>query len=131
MIRMLDTNVCSYLLRERPASVLQRFRDLPIDQIAISAVVAAELRFGVVKRQASTLQRTLDHFLVGLQILPWPVSATGHYAEVRADLERRGTPIGGMDLLIAAHALAEAAILVTHNTREFERVPGLRLEHWG
>lgn len=131
MIRMLDTNICSYLLRERSAHMLQRFRDFPIDHIAISAVVAAELRFGVAKRRASTLERTLEHFLAGLRTLPWPVAAAAHYAELRADLELRGTPIGGMDLLIAAHALAEDAILVTNNTREFERVRGLRLENWG
>lgn len=130
MIRMLDTNICSYLLRDHPRSVLERFRDLPINQIAVSAVVAAELRFGVAKRQSSTLHEALERFLSGLRQLPWPVAASTHYAELRALLELRGTPIGGMDMLIAAHALAENATLVSNNTRELERVPGLRLENW-
>ncbi len=130
MIRMLDTNICSYLLRDRPRSVLERFADLPISQIAISAVVAAELRFGVAKRRSSVLHDALEAFLSGMRMLPWPVSASTHYAALRAQLELRGTPIGGMDMLIAAHALAENAVLVSNNTREFERVPELRLENW-
>lgn len=103
---------------------------MPINQIASSAVVASELRFDVAKRWSSALLGALERFLSGLRVLPWPVAASTHYAELRAELEARGTPIGGMDMRIAAHALAENAILVSNNTREFERVQGLRLENW-
>jgi tRNA(fMet)-specific endonuclease VapC len=127
---MLDTNICSYVLRAHPRTVIERFRDIPVNEIAISALVAAELRFGAVKRGSAALSATIEKFLGGISVRAWPLTAASHYASLRSSLERSGMPIGGMDMLIAAHALAEDATLVTHNTREFERVPGLRVELW-
>lgn len=127
---MLDTNVCSYLLRAQPRQAIERMGSLPIDELSISALVAAELRFGAAKRQSPSLTDSIERFLRGIAVRPWPVEASKHYAEIRAELERTGQPIGGMDLLIAAHALAEGATLVTNNVREFERVPNLLIEAW-
>jgi len=127
---MLDTNVCSYLLRAQPRQAIERIGSLPIDELSLSALVAAELRFGAAKRQSPSLTDSIERFLRGIAVRPWPVEASKHYAEIRAELERTGQPIGGMDLLIAAHALAEGATLVTNNVREFERVPNLLIEAW-
>lgn len=129
-MKTLDTNICSYILRRQPRSVLEYFRAQPAESFFLSALVVAELRFGVVKRGSTRLSVQLEDFLAGIPCRPWPEAATRHYAELRAVLERQGQPIGNMDMLIAAHALAENAVLVTHNTREFERVPGLSVENW-
>ncbi len=127
---MLDTNICSYLLRKRPPSVLERFYTADLDDLSISAVVAAELRYGAARLGSEKFSRQLEAFLSFQRICPWPESATSQYARIRHELERLGTPIGGMDMLIAAHALAEDAVLVSNNTREFQRVSGLKLENW-
>jgi tRNA(fMet)-specific endonuclease VapC len=129
-MKMLDTNVCSYLLRAQPRGALARIGSLPMDALAISALVAAELRFGAAKRQSPGLSAGIERFLQGICIRPWPIEASTHYAHIRATLEREGQPVGNMDLLIAAHALAEEATLLTNNVREFERVPKLRVERW-
>lgn len=129
-MKMLDTNVCSYLLRARPSIASERLRNMPLDSLAISALVAAELRFGATKRQSPALCAGIERFLRDIPIRPWPVEASTHYAHIRAALERIGQPIGGMDLLIAAHTLAESAALVTNNVSEFTRVPGLQVEPW-
>lgn len=129
-MKMLDTNVCSYLLRAQPRLALERIGSLPMAELAISALVAAELRFGAAKRQSPSLSAGIELFLQGINVRPWPVAASTHYAQIRATLERRGQPIGNMDLLIAAHALAEDAILLTNNVSEFARVPNLRVEPW-
>jgi len=127
---MLDTNICSYLLRKRPPSVLERFYAADLDDLRISVIVAAELRYGAVRLGSEKFSRQLDDWLSFQRISPWPENATAEYARIRYELERQGTPIGNMDLLIAAHALAEDAVLVTNNTREFLRVSGLKLENW-
>jgi len=127
---MLDTNICSYMLRKRPPSVLERLYAADLDDLSISAVVAAELRYGAVRLGSEKFSRQLEEWLSFQRIAPWPESATATYARIRYDLERQGTPIGNMDMLIAAHALADDAVLVTNNAREFQRVPGLKLENW-
>lgn len=127
---MLDTNICSYLLRQRPAHVLARFYAAPLDDLRLSAIVAAELRYGAMRLNSPKFSVQLEKWLSLQQILPWPDKATLVYGRIRADLEKQGTSIGNMDLLIAAHALAEDAVLVTNNTREFQRVAGLKLENW-
>ncbi len=129
-MKMLDTNVCSYLLRAQPSLAIARMGSMPLDQLSVSALVAAELRFGAEKRQLPSLSASIERFLHDIAIRPWPITASTHYAHIRAALERAGRPIGGMDLLIAAHALAEDATLITNNVREFERVPNLRIEAW-
>ncbi|AGX88128.1 type II toxin-antitoxin system VapC family toxin [Candidatus Symbiobacter mobilis] len=132
MIWMLDTNICSYVMRTLPVTVQRRFESIGPEYLAISAVVLAELRYGAARHPTrSTLYfAEIDNFTSRLDVLAWTSHAADHYARLRATLERRGQPIGNMDMLIAAHALAENAVLVTHNVREFERVPGLTVENW-
>ncbi len=130
MRRTLDTNICSYILRRHPPQMLERFARLQRDEVWLSAIVAAELRFGAVKLGAPRFQAAVESWLAGFDVRPWPAQATHHYAQIRATLERCGRPIDGTDLLIAAHALAEDSVVITRNAREFERVPGLAIEAW-
>lgn len=130
MRRTLDTNICSYVLRRHPASLLERFASLNRGQVWLSAIVAAELRFGAAKLASIRFSAAVEAWLAGFDVRPWPLEATRHYANIRAALERAGQPIGNMDLLIAAHAMAEDSVVVTNNAREFLRVPGLAVEEW-
>lgn len=130
MRRTLDTNICSYILRRHPASMIERFADLDRSQLWLSAIVAAELRFGAAKLASDRFAASVEAWLAGFEIRPWPTEASLPYANVRAALERCGQPIGGMDLLIAAHAIAEDSVVVTNNAREFRRVPNLAVEEW-
>ena len=126
----LDTNICSYILRRHPAAMVERFAGLEKGQLWLSSIVAAELRFGAAKLASVRFSASVEAWLAGFDVRPWPVEATRHYAEIRAALERSGKIIGGMDLLIAAHAIAEDSVLVTNNAREFLRVPGLAVQEW-
>lgn len=130
MQRTLDTNICSYILRKHPARMLERFAALSPADLWLSSIVAAELRFGAAKLGAERFAATIEQWLSGFEIRPWPVDATHTYATARTTLEKRGEPIGGMDLLIAAHALAEDTVLITNNAAEFQRVPKLAVEVW-
>lgn len=130
MRRTLDTNICSYVLRRHPASMLERFASLDRGQVWLSAIVAAELRFGAAKLASIRFSAAVEAWLAGFDVRPWPAEATRHYANVRTALERAGQPIGNMDLLIAAHAMAEDSVVVTNNALEFLRVPGLAVEEW-
>ena len=130
MIYMIDTNICIYVINARPQTVLERFRKERLGDIVISSVTAAELTYGVAKSGSARNRQALEMFLAPLEIQPFDESIIWQYGELRADLERRGQPIGALDTMIAAHALAINVVLVTNNTREFERVPGLRLENW-
>jgi tRNA(fMet)-specific endonuclease VapC len=130
MRRTLDTNICSYVLRRHPAAILERFAGLARDQLWLSAIVAAELRFGAAKLASPRFSSAVESWIAGFDVQPWPLAATHHYAQTRAALERTGQPIGGMDLMIAAHAMAEDSVVVTNNAREFLRVPGLAVEEW-
>jgi tRNA(fMet)-specific endonuclease VapC len=127
---LLDTDTCIYILREQPPGVLARFKRLRTDAIGISAVVMAELAFGAAKSASPRNHERLATFLSMLTIVPFDAEAAAAYGGLRAELERRGRPIGPMDLLISAQALALDLVLVTNNEREFKRVPGLRLENW-
>ena len=127
---MLDTNICVYVINARPPTVLARFRQESLGSIGISSVTAAELAFGVAKSGSTRNREALEMFLAPLEVMPFDASAIWHFGELRAGLERRGQPIGALDTMIAAHALASNTILVTNNTREFTRVPGLRLKNW-
>lgn len=130
MMYMLDTDTCSYVLREKPRSVGERFRAHESDVIAISAIVHAELLYGAAIHPAggAALERLIADFVSRVEIVPW--SASRAHAELRATLKAAGTPIGNMDLLIAAHALEADAVLVTNNVRHFGRVAGLSIENW-
>jgi tRNA(fMet)-specific endonuclease VapC len=131
---LLDTNICIYIINKRPMEVFDRFEGLAVGQVAISSVTGAELSFGVEKSGSSRNRQALDKFLAPLDILPFDEAAMRSYGPLRSHLEAEGTPIGtpigSMDLLIAAHALALNATLVTNNAREFQRVPGLVIENW-
>ena len=130
MRHTLDTNICSYILRRHPASMIERFATLERSQLWLSAVVAAELRFGAVKLASPRFSSAVEAWLAKFEVRPWPLEATHHYAQMRAALERSGQPVGAMDMLIAAHAMAEDSVIITNNAREFHRVPGLAVEEW-
>lgn len=131
---MLDTNICSFIMREMPASVLQRLSTVSAQKhrIVISAITYAEMRHGQVGKKASARHKTLvDAFVRRLDaILPWDRHAVDAATEVRRALTELGTPIGPNDTAIAGHAIAAGCILVTNNTREFGRVPQLVHEDW-
>ena len=126
----LDTNICSYILRRHPANMIERFAALERSQVWLSAIVAAELRFGASKLASMRFSAAVESWLAGFDVRPWPVEASHHYAQIRAALERAGKPVRGMDMLIAAHALAEDSAIITNNAREFHRVPGLAVQEW-
>jgi tRNA(fMet)-specific endonuclease VapC len=126
---MLDTDISSYVIRRRPPTIAQQFERYA-EQLCVSVITAAELRFGAFKAGQAELSSLVEAYLARVTILDWPDSATFHYARVRATLERLGTPIRNMDLLIASHALAEQATLVTNNLKHFTSVPGLKVEQW-
>ena len=127
---LLDTNICIYIINAMPPAVVARFQKYGLGDIGLSSVVAAELAFGVAKSGSIRNRQALEMFLAPLTIVPFNDSAIWAYGDLRADLERRGTPIGSLDTLIAAHALSLQAVLVTNNVREFAKVPGLQLDNW-
>ena len=127
---LLDTHICIHVINARPPQVLARFKQHRLGDIGVSSVVAAELAFGVAKSGSVRNRQALEMFLAPLVMLPFDDAAVWVYSTLRAELERRGTPIGALDTLIAAHALSQQAQLVTHNTREFAQVPGLQLVDW-
>lgn len=133
MIFMLDTNICIYLLNRRTGfeKILARIDGLAYEQVVISSLTLAELKYGIaksVKKEANRIK--LGYFLYQFECLPFDAEATSCYGDIRIQLESRGTPIGPLDTLIAAHALSLAATIVTNNAREFERVDGLAIENW-
>jgi tRNA(fMet)-specific endonuclease VapC len=127
---LLDTNICIYIINAKPAAVLKRFEQYRMGDIGLCSVVAAELAFGVAKSGSARNRQALDMFLAPLTVLPFDADAIWVYGDLRAHLERQGTPIGSLDTMIAAHALSQRAPLVTNNTREFAKVPGLVLDSW-
>ncbi|NBQ20660.1 MAG: type II toxin-antitoxin system VapC family toxin [Synechococcaceae bacterium WB6_3B_236] len=127
---MLDTNICIHVINAKPPAVLERFRQYRMGEIGLCSVVAAELAYGVAKSGSARNRQALEMFLAPLIILPFDDAAVWAYGNLRAELERKGTPIGALDTMIAAHALSQQSTLVTNNTREFARVPGLALENW-
>jgi tRNA(fMet)-specific endonuclease VapC len=127
---LLDTNTCSYIMKGNVPAVRQHLAHVPIAQVFISSVTEAELRYGVARRpQAANLQQVVDEFLLRVTVLPWDSKAAQEYGLLRAALERSGQPIGNLDLMIAAHALATGAVLVT-NDRSFARIKTLKIENW-
>lgn len=127
---LLDTNTCIYIINRQPPAVFEHFKHLRAGQVAISSITGAELHFGVAKSRSDRNRHALEKFLAPLDVLPFDEAAMLEYGRLRADLERLGKPIGALDTLIAAHALALDCVLVSNNLREFERVPKLRLENW-
>ncbi len=131
MSYMLDTNICIYAMKNKPEKVLQRLKEEINDGVCISSITLAELEYGM-KHSSNPAknEQALLRFLLPFDVLPFGAAAASEYGEIRAYLQKAGTPIGAMDILIAAHAKSEDIVLVTNNTREFERVVGLELENW-
>ena len=127
---MLDTNICIYAIKNQPAQVLTQLRAHEAEGIGISSISVAELYFGVSKSGSARNLAALQQFLEPLEIADFDLNAAQVYGTLRYALERLGTPIGPLDMQIAAHALALEATLVTNNVREFERVPDLKLINW-
>lgn len=128
---LLDTNICIYLIKEKPPEVLARFTTLKPTQIFISAISVFELHYGVENSQAPKRNlAALESFLRPMSIVDFTPKEAKYAAKIRADLKRKGTPIGAYDIQIAATALAYSLTVVTNNTSEFERVVGLKLENW-
>lgn len=127
---LLDTNICIDVINAKPPAVLQRFREYRMGEIGICSVVATELAYGVAKSGSTRNRQALEMFLAPLMILPFDEDAIWSYGDLRAELMRKGTPIDSLDTMIAAHALSLRCTLVTNNTREFAKVPGLALENW-
>lgn len=128
---LLDTNICIYVTKRQPAAVRERFARHALHELTMSTITVGELRFGAEKSQArERALATIAQLVQRIQPCPLPLAAAEHYGDIRATLQRQGLPIGNNDLWLAAHARAEGWVLVTHNTREFARVPGLRVENW-
>ncbi len=128
---MLDTNICIYILRDRPIELVGKLNSA--GDISISSIVFAELLFGIElspKKSQKTRSEQLKKFVQYLNIVPWDENAAMHYSQIRAKLKKTGTLIGNMDLLIGSHARSLGLELVTNNIKEFERIPGLRIENW-
>ncbi len=128
---LLDTNICIYIAKGQPQAVRDRLARHTVNELAMSVVTLGELQFGAEKSQGR--KRALDMIAQLAEMIPvhdLPVAAGEHYGHIRATLQKRGQPIGNNDLWLAAHARAEGWVLVTHNTREFVRVPGLTIENW-
>ena len=128
---MLDTDTCAFILRRTSDALLARIQVVPVAQQVMSVVTYAELLYGVqVSSKKKANQAAVDALAGHLAILAWPQDAAMRYAEIRADLKKKGSMIGANDLLIAAHARSIGAIVVTNNTKDFARVKGLRVDNW-
>jgi tRNA(fMet)-specific endonuclease VapC len=127
---MLDTNICIHVMKNYPENLRERFNALA-EQLCISSITLGELHYGAEKsaRRAHNLT-AIENFVARLDVLPFAEKAAAHYGQVRAELERAGTPCGPHDMQIGGHARSEGLIVVTNNTREFIRMPGVRVENW-
>lgn len=131
MTYLLDTDTSIYIIKKKPESVLRRLRSEGIEQVALSTITVAELEHGVAKSQRPEQNRlALMEFLLPFVLLDFDHAAAQAYGAIRAGLEARGSPIGPMDLLLAAQAVSRGLVLVTNNVREFKKVAGLRIENW-
>jgi tRNA(fMet)-specific endonuclease VapC len=127
---MLDTNICIYVMKNYPQDLREKFNSLA-EQLCISSITLGELHYGAEKsaHRADNLT-AIEHFVARLDVLPFETKAAVHYGQVRAELERAGTPCGPHDMQIGGHARSEGLIVVTNNTLEFSRMPGMRVENW-
>src|SRR3982751_975241 len=131
MLLLLDTDICIHLIREQPQAIVARFDKYAVGDIGISTITLAELEYGVSNSgKPAKNKEALDQFVTPLVVADFDRAATVSYGKLRTVLEKKGRMIGGMDLLIAAHAVSLNVPVVTHNVREFTRVPGLRVETW-
>ena len=128
---LLDTNICIYIIKRKPPDVIERFKQTKISQIGISSITLSELLYGVSKSsKPDQNQIALTQFVAPLEVLPYGDEAAHYYGPLIAYLEKQGTPIGSLDMLIAAHALSINCTLVTNNEEEFSRIPNLKINNW-
>jgi tRNA(fMet)-specific endonuclease VapC len=128
---MLDTNICSYIIRNKPQSIKAKLQEVEQNHtVALSSIVVSELLYGAIKKDSPKLMRIVSAFIDNFIIYDYSKISAQSYAIIRTNLEKKGEIIGANDLLIASHALSLGAVLVTNNTREFERVEKLVLEDW-
>lgn len=128
---MLDTNICIYVIKHKPEKVFQKLQEVDPSDVCISSVTYAELVHGVEKSAAVDKNRlALSILLANIEILDFDVNAAEGYGKIRADLEKNGTPIGPLDMMIAGHAMSLDYTVVTNNVKEFKRVSGLKIENW-
>ena len=128
---MLDTNICIYIIKQKPENVIERFRQAQVSEIGVSSITLSELEYGVMKSAKSEQNKlALVQFIAPIEISAYDDVAAQHYGVIRANLERQGTPIGSLDMLIAAHALSQNSVLITNNESEFKRVSNLKIENW-
>ena len=128
---MLDTNICIYAIKHKPERVFQKLQDVDPKDVCVSSVTYAELVHGVEKSAAIEKNRlALSMLLANIDILDFNVSAADSYGKIRAELEKNGTPIGPLDMMIAGHAKSLGYTVVTNNVKEFKRVSGLKIENW-
>ena len=128
---MLDTNICIYIIKKKPISVMQRFKEYDIGDICLSSITVSELYYGVYKSQ--NIEKNLlalEHFLQPFNIVEYDLKASIEYGKIRATLEKQGNVIGGLDMQIAAHAKSLDMTLITNNTKEFIRVDNLSIDNW-
>ncbi len=131
MLYMLDTNICIYIIKQKPLDVINKFTKLKPEQVSVSSITVSELQYGVVKSQHKTKNNyALQEFLSPLNIEPFDFNSALIYGELRLRMEKSGKQIGSFNTLIAAHAISIGATLVTNNLKEFQRIKGLKLENW-
>ncbi len=128
---MLDTDICIYIIKKRPESILKKFNKFRNQNIYMSVITLAELQYGVERSSSKKFnQKIIDDFVSHLFVVPWDNKSAIQYGKLRNSLNEKGTPIGNMDLMIASHALSQNFTLVTNNVKEFKRVPNLKYENW-
>jgi len=128
---LIDTNICIYIMNERPPEVIQKFKNTKIGQIGISTITVSELNYGVSKsKYQKQNNKRLEEFLAPFDIFPYDENASKFYGKIRTQLENDGNIIGPFDMLIAAHALSKDIVLVTNNEKEFKRIKSLKVENW-
>ena len=128
---MLDTITCIYVINRRPPKMFDRFKEHCVGEIGISSIALSELMYGAEKSSDPEKNlASLNNFVIPLEVTEYGQEQAEAYGRIRSYLERRGEPIGSMDTLIAAHAVSLGLTLITNNTREFSRVPGLTIESW-
>ena len=131
MLYMLDTNICSYIIRNKPQSIKKKLQEVEENHtVALSSIVVSELLYGATKKDSPKLMKIVSAFIDNFIIYDYSKVSAQSYANIRTDLEKKGQIIGANDLLIASHALSLGAVLVTNNSREFKRVEKLVLEDW-
>jgi len=128
---LLDTNICIYIIKKKPFEVFEKFKTLTIGDVGISSITLAELQFGIEKSSNAEKNReALEKFLTPIEIIDYGFEASVEYGKIRAELEKKGIPIGPLDMLIASHAKSLDVVLVTNNMKEFESIAGLKIENW-